>query len=215
MNGTGTELDPSSAIQEQSDLLANIDVAVERLCALCEHHQFDGYLINFESPLHGGRQQVAAFAELLATLSICLKQRVGEQALVICYDALDEEGRVCYQNALTPANQACFDACDGLFTNYWWGAAQLQQSTALAGPTRQHDVYVGVDVFARNTTYGAGDGCAVPCRAARAAGLSLALFAPGWSIECGAASKCERDEDAARCDMGFWNALGLRSLYRS
>ena len=97
----------------------------------------------------------------------------GEQALVLWYDSLDLTGHVRYQNALAPDNKAAFDACDGLFTNYWWGVPQLAQSAALAGGVRQCDVYVGVDCFARNTPYAAGPACAPACAAARAAGPSL------------------------------------------
>ena len=119
-----------------------------------------------------------------------------------------------YQNALTAANSDLFDVCDGIFTNYWWGPQHLAQSLSLAGPKRQFDVFVGVDCFARNTTYAAGTACAAPCRATRQAGLSLALFAPGWSVECGEAAKCDRDEDAAAADQRFWAALGVAALFR-
>lgn len=210
------------AADEQARLLADVDTCVDKLCALCEHFQFDGWLVNFESPLRGGRAQTAAVVDFLATLSICLRQRLGAQSLVIYYDALDADGQVRYQNALTPANRPFFDACDGIFTNYWWGAPQLQQSAAQAAAAgaavgvggRQHDVFCGVDLFARNTSYGAGPACAVPCRAARAAGLSLALFAPGWSVECGAAAQCDTDAEAAAADEQFWAALGVRALFR-
>eukprot|EP00900_Chrysochromulina_parva_P008155 jgi/Chrpa1/17340/Chrysochromulina_OHIO_Genome00022373-RA len=210
------------AADEQARLLADVDTCVDKLCALCEHFQFDGWLVNFESPLRGGRAQTAAVVDFLATLSICLRQRLGAQSLAIYYDALDADGQVRYQNALTPANRPFFDACDGIFTNYWWGAPQLQQSAAQAAAAgaavgaggRQHDVFCGVDLFARNTSYGAGPACAVPCRAARAAGLSLALFAPGWSVECGAAAQCDTDAEAAAADEQFWAALGVRALFR-
>ena len=56
-----------------------IDTAVDRLCALCEHFGFDGFLLNLEAPA----AQMAAVHEFLATLTICLKQRIGEQALVL------------------------------------------------------------------------------------------------------------------------------------
>ncbi len=105
--------------------------------------------------------------------------------------------------------------CDGIFTNYWWAPPQLHQSVAHAAPERQLDIYCGVDCFARNTSYGAGPACVAPCRAARRAGLSLALFAPGWSVECGAASKCDADADAAAADETFWNALEVEALYRA
>ena len=60
------------------------------------------------------------------------------------YDSLDDAGQVRYQNGLSEANRECFEACDGIFTNYWWSAAQLAQSRQLAGPSRQYDVFVGV-----------------------------------------------------------------------
>ena len=82
------------AAADQADLLSSVDVCVEKLCDLCEHYQFDGWLVNFESAVQGGRAQMAAVSELLATLTICLKQRVGEQALVIYYDALDSDGNI-------------------------------------------------------------------------------------------------------------------------
>ena len=107
-----------------------------------------------------------------------------------------------------------FDACDGLFTNYWWGAPGLNSSAALAG-ARKYDVYAGIDCFARGPNpnfvmpYRAGQ-CGTGVRMVREAGLSLALFAPGWSLECGEAKQCEGDAEAARaCDARFWQALGL------
>ena len=46
------------------------------------------------------------------------------------------------------------------------------------------------------------------------AGLSLALFAPGWSVECGSAAQCDTDAEAAAADEQFWAALGVRALFR-
>ena len=117
-----------AAAGDVTALLSNIDSSVEKLCALCEHFGFDGWLINLEAPIAGGAAGMDAVHELLAVLTICLKQRVGEQALVLFYDSLDAQGKVRYANALSPANKPCFDACDGLFTNYWWGAEHLAQS---------------------------------------------------------------------------------------
>jgi hypothetical protein len=55
-------------------------------------------------------------------------------------------------------------------------------------------------VYARNTSYQAGLGCASACRSAREHSLSLALFAPGWSFE--AAGLKTREEDRQ-----FWEQL--------
>ena len=50
-----------------------------------------------------------------------------------------------------------FDACDGIFLNYWWSVpGSLNDFVSAAGPKRQNDVYVGVDVFGRGTYEGGG-----------------------------------------------------------
>ena len=45
------------------------------------------------------------------------------------------------------------------------------------------------------------------------AGLSVAVFAPGWSLECGAA-RGKDGEEAVQCDKEFWGALDLQRLFR-
>ena len=57
---------------------------------------------------------------------------------------------------------------------------------------------------------GAGPGCAVPCRAARNASLSLALFAPGWSLEAGPGRGAQSPAAAAAADRSFWDGLRLQ-----
>ena len=77
-------------------------------------------------------------------------------------------------------------------------------------------VFSLIDCFARgDLTYSAGPGCASAVQAISEAGLSLALFAPGWSLECGEANACkDSDVDAARrCDARFWEALGVARLF--
>ena len=63
----------------------------------------------------------------------------------------------------------------------------LRQSRELAG-ARHIDIYAGVDVFARDRhrlSYDAGQGCARGVEQVANTGLSLALFAPGWTLENG------------------------------
>eukprot|EP00775_Hariotina_reticulata_P011568 gene11568-11712_t len=48
---------------------------------------------------------------------------------------------------------------------------------------RQSEVYMGVDVFGRGSYGGGGHNVGLALRAAAAAGLSAALFAPGWVLE--------------------------------
>ena len=44
---------PATLQKLQADtaaLLSQVNASAEALCALCEHHGFDGYLINLETP---------------------------------------------------------------------------------------------------------------------------------------------------------------------
>lgn len=47
-----------------------------------------------------------------------------------------------------------FDICDGIFINYTWNETNMA-NTATAAEHRALDVYVGIDIFGRNT-YGGG-----------------------------------------------------------
>jgi mannosyl-glycoprotein endo-beta-N-acetylglucosaminidase len=91
--------------------------------------------------------------------------------------------RVCGAG-LTSRNEAFFSACDGLFVNYVWDLDKLAASAARAMSQsragRRWDVYMGIDCFGRNTYGGGGWQCNTALEAIRHAGLSAALFAPGW-----------------------------------
>lgn len=95
--------------------------------------------------------------------------------------------------ALNERNEAFFRASDGIFTNYCWkedeparSAARAEAAAAAAadgGRSRRWDVFMGIDCFGRNTYGGGGFDCDVALRAIRQAGVSAALFAPGWVWE--------------------------------
>ena len=80
-----------------------------------------------------------------------------------------------------------------------WVLAALDATAALAGDRRK-DVYVGVDCWARGTTYGPGPGAAPAIDAIASRGLSCALFAPAWTVEA-------NDDDAVEAHL--WTALDV------
>lgn len=93
--------------------------------------------------------------------------------------------------ALNRRNERFFEACDGIFLNYVWtpdllaGSAatatqSLTSSSSSSSSSRRWDVYAGIDVFGRNTYGGGGYSCDKALEAIRQAGLSAAIFAPGW-----------------------------------
>lgn len=99
------------------------------------------------------------------------------------YDAVTTDGELLWQNALNSSNYPFFDAADAIFINYGWRPPTAAATAAAAGQ-RRADVYMGVDVFGRGTYGGGGWDSGVGLAAARAEGLSAALFAPGWVLEC-------------------------------
>ena len=80
------------------------------------------------------------------------------------------DGILEWQDTLNELNLPFFEAADAIFINYTWKQETPQQAAAVAG-ARRHDVYMGVDVFGRNTFGGGGMTCDVALAAARSAGL--------------------------------------------
>jgi endo-beta-N-acetylglucosaminidase D len=66
---------------------------------------------------------------------------------------------------------------------------------------RKCDVYAGIDVFGRNTFGGGGLTCDVACAAIKSAGVSTAIFAPGWVFEDDQFDNAAFDANSVR----FWS----------
>jgi len=105
-----------------------------------------------------------------------------EESQVIWYDSVTTEGELKWQDQLNELNYEYFNACDGIFTNYTWKEDYPAKSASIAG-NRRLDVYYGIDVFGRNTFGGGGMTCNKALDVIKAAGLSAALFAPGWVMQ--------------------------------
>ena len=155
------------------------------------------------------------------------------RARVIMYDSIAPSGAVDWANELTSldsttsANYQFFQVTDGIFLNYWWTPSHLERSRDVAlslsdcnrntsvkntgdeATTRCFDVYVGVDVYGRGpNTPGPGKACATAVGHVADMGLSLALFAPGWVLQCGPAKGMAAPE-ARQHDAEFWSHLEL------
>ncbi len=91
------------------------------------------------------------------------------------YDAVTTEGILEWQDTVNDLNLPFFEAADAIFINYTWKEDTPAQAAAVAG-ARKHDVYMGVDVFGRNTYGGGGMTCDVALTAARSAGQACACI---------------------------------------
>lgn len=193
----------------------------DQLVELCCFHGFDGWLVNVETSLGGDSDGTTglnknsgaphdAFVSFLQYLTQQMKERVGVHSQVIYYDSLNHEGNFQHIDALlSKQNKAYFDACDGIFINYrWFDFGTLARSKTEAGIHREFDVYAGVDVWARNCEYTQGLGCKEAVDAATMAGVSVAMFAPGWVQEKGPGNNLLPSSEAARCaDRDFWKEI--------
>ncbi|CAL0320340.1 unnamed protein product [Lupinus luteus] len=151
----------------------------ERLTELASALGFDGWLINMEVNLDKG--QISNLKEFVNHLSLTMHSAVPG-SLVLWYDSVTIDGKLEWQDQLNQHNKDFFDICDGIFVNYTWKEDYPRLSAAVAGD-RKFDVYMGIDVFGRNT-YGGGQWNAnVALDVLRKDDVSAAIFAPGWVYE--------------------------------
>ncbi|XP_062231132.1 cytosolic endo-beta-N-acetylglucosaminidase 1-like isoform X2 [Phragmites australis] len=103
-------------------------------------------------------------------------------SMVGWYDAITVNGELDWQNKLNKYNKPFFDFCDGLFANYTWKKNFPQDSVAVAG-NRKYDIYMGIDVFGRNTFGGGQWTTNIALDLLKKVDVSTAIFAPGWVYE--------------------------------
>ncbi|XP_037467822.1 cytosolic endo-beta-N-acetylglucosaminidase 1-like [Triticum dicoccoides] len=151
----------------------------ERLAELAAALGFDGWLINIEVKLD--IQFIDNLKEFVNHLTKRMHAAVPG-SLVIWYDAITVGGDLDWQDKLNEHNKPFFDLCDGLFVNYTWKEKYPRDSAATAGD-RKYDVYMGIDVFGRNTFGGGQWNTNVALDLLKKDDVSTAIFAPGWIYE--------------------------------
>ncbi|KAJ1506802.1 hypothetical protein HMI54_004790 [Coelomomyces lativittatus] len=152
------------------------------LVQLALYYKFDGWLINIETVLPGGKAQAQDLCLLIAYLESELKKKISHSK-VIWYDACTIEGMLEWQDKLSLLNKPFFDVCSGIFTNYTWKETYPKDSVTMC-PEKAHDIFTGIDVFGRNTFGGGQFNVSFAADVALNAGTSIALFAPAWIYEC-------------------------------
>ncbi|XP_075725100.1 cytosolic endo-beta-N-acetylglucosaminidase isoform X2 [Rhipicephalus microplus] len=138
--------------------------------------RFDGWLVSIGCKMD--RSCIPFVKNLLRAITSEMHKAVPG-SLVIWYDAVDVDGNAKPHNQLNQKNVSFFDQCDGIFLNFQWTEAMLLSSAQFAG-NRKADVYVGVDVFGRDTTYPGGFETYKAVQRVRGCGLSAAVFAAAW-----------------------------------
>lgn len=190
---------------EWTSILTNpqrMSAVIKQLVDVADHFHFNGYLLNVENEVAAQHvQRLTAFVKFLRK---GLKERLGEErGLVVWYDAVTTEGRLSFQNALNDKNKCFFDAADAIFLNYFWRPSSLDLSAQHSGD-RNSDVYVGVDCFGRSTYGGGGYDCNVALTEIAQRRQSVALFAPGWTLENASGGTWD---GFLKADAKFWSRL--------
>lgn len=160
----------------RDNLLSKVASQLALIAALS---RFDGWFIDIESEME--KCHVGFLKELLLAITTETHRSVPE-SLVIWYDSVVHDGTLDWQNELNERNCDFFNLCDGIFLNSHWTEDMLQQSASFA-EDRKSDVYVGIDVYARKTSYRAGFNTYEVVETARKLGLSAAIFGAGWTYE--------------------------------
>lgn len=183
-----------------ADLL--VDLAIER--------GFEGWLVNVEVPLGmandvGIPQHVKSLLQWMEYLTAETRRRIpgGETQW---YDGVNTEGKVRWQNQLTPLNLPFFSTCDSIFLNYFWDRLDPELGGKIVDELRpkrkRNEVYFGLDVWGRGQYGGGGfeSWRALDCVTGASRSypplpeeeqstrlypfnLSVALFAPAWTVE--------------------------------
>ncbi|KAF3632042.1 Cytosolic endo-beta-N-acetylglucosaminidase 2 [Capsicum annuum] len=151
----------------------------EQLSELAAALGFDGWLVNMEVSLDV--EQISNLKEFVSHLTQSMHSLVPG-SLVIWYDSVTIDGNLSWQDQLNAKNKPFFDISDGIFVNYTWRENYPKHSAEVAGD-RKFDVYMGIDVFGRNT-YGGGQWTTnLALDVIKMDNVSAAIFAPGWVYE--------------------------------
>ncbi|GAA6008916.1 hypothetical protein JCM11491_003834 [Sporobolomyces phaffii] len=168
---------------------ALVDLACER--------GIDGWLVNVEVELGGLRDQAGErkgareHARLLLAWLTYFTAKMHERvpnSEVMWYDAVTSEGKLSWQNALNERNLPFLRACDSIFLNYFWTPSEIAATLALVEQTttvQKSQIHFGIDVFGRGSYGGGGFDTWRALEAVQQSDptLSIALFAPGWTVE--------------------------------
>ncbi|CAN0909820.1 Cytosolic endo-beta-N-acetylglucosaminidase 1 [Linum grandiflorum] len=169
----------------------------ERLAELAAALGFDGWLLNMEVKLD--ESQIPNLKEFVRHLTQTMHSLVPG-SMVIWYDSVTIDGQLKWQDQLNGKNKAFFDICDGIFINYTWKKDYPKLSAEVAGD-RKFDVYMGIDVFGRNT-YGGGQwNTNVALDLIKSNEVSAAIFAPGWVYET------KQPPDFQTAQNRWWNLV--------
>ncbi|XP_011156216.1 cytosolic endo-beta-N-acetylglucosaminidase isoform X1 [Solenopsis invicta] len=154
----------------------------DALVLIAKSYQFEGWLLNVENKIK--QEDIDNLIYFVKYLTESIHNEI-EDSEIIWYDSVTNKGELNWQNELNDKNKEFFLNCDGIFLNYTWTELRLSNSCLFAKELGRDikDIYVGLDVWGRGCPGGGGFNSAYALNLIREQGLSVAIFAPGWTHE--------------------------------
>ncbi|KAH6943193.1 hypothetical protein HPB50_017150 [Hyalomma asiaticum] len=150
-----------------------------QLALVATKYRFDGWFVRVATRTDTGAEN---FVDKLLTAITKEMHHAVPGSAVICQNSILQDGKLEPQSELNDDNWCLFELCDGIVLNCRWDESHLRKSAAMAGK-RKGDIYAGVDVLARNTSYKGGYDMYKAVTIAREYGLSAAIFGAEWAYE--------------------------------
>jgi mannosyl-glycoprotein endo-beta-N-acetylglucosaminidase len=172
----------AEGVTENSILLSNSALSVQKLVDIAVYYGFDGYLLNFEAAVEPS--QLPNLLQFVTNLTNLLRKAINH-GKILWYDSVSmETGQVSWQSQLNSHNLAFFQASDGIFLDYHWDFTQFNASLAVAQQfSRSSDLFFGIDCWGRGTLGGGKLNSAKFLGKIIEKGASVAFFGPAWSLE--------------------------------
>ena len=103
----------------------NLYYFADKLIAIAEYYNFDGYLINLESPVH--QHQVDLLIKWLNYITEQIKVSKTHR-VIVWYDSVIKNGQLQWQSMFNSNNSIFINYVDYFFTDYKWDINKLNQS---------------------------------------------------------------------------------------
>ncbi|WP_099303737.1 endo-beta-N-acetylglucosaminidase [Bacillus sp. Marseille-P3800] len=153
----------------------------DKLLEVADYYGFDGWFINQET--EGATSEMA---KKMREFLVYLQENKPSNLEIMWYDSMIEDGRIAWQNHLTPLNQMYLQeegnrVSDSMFLNFWWRDQSRSASLADVLGRSPYDLYAGVDVEASGTNTSVPWSGLFPDDGS--AHTSLGLYRPDWAFK--------------------------------
>ncbi|BBE31505.1 hypothetical protein OSSY52_16460 [Tepiditoga spiralis] len=179
-------------IKKDGVLLFEKFLMADKLIQVADYYGFDGWFINQETD--GVSQEDAnTMKEFIQYFENHKKPNME----IMWYDAMTENGKIDWQNALNEKNDGFLKVSDSIFLNFWWKDMDSTRSYAKKIGVDPYTIFAGIDTQANgyNTTVH-WDGIFPKEETPK---VSLGIYCPNWTY-----SSSKNQEEFYKKASRYW-----------